>query len=164
MSLVHIPFLLLVLFSFFFFKEIQVSFFFFLPSSVRNWSHFINNSILIPYQGSKWVNKSHTMADTLCTNENWELTVKKNNREKVTKGIFPWAFCSLHAINLLIWENSDGHIIPKIAKWSEGRIVSGFARQWQFCTLVPLMMALHSHSKTDFNGFLHNYKRKNFKN
>lgn len=29
------------------------------------------------------------MADTFYTDENRELTVKKNNREKVTKGIFP---------------------------------------------------------------------------
>lgn len=95
------------------------------------------------------------MADTFYTDENRELTVKKNSREKVTKGIFPWAFCSQHAINLLIWENSDGDIIPKITKWSGGRIVSDFAKQWHcLCTLVPLMMVLRSCSKTDFRSSL----------
>lgn len=76
---------------------------------------------------------------------------QKNNREKVTKGIFPWAFCSLQAINLLIWENSDGHIIPKIIKWSGGRI----AKHWHcFCPFIPLMMVLCSHSKIDSRSFL----------
>lgn len=105
-------------------------------------------------QDGKWVINSCTMADTFCTDENRELTVKNNKREKVTKGIFPWAFCSLHAINLLIWENSDGHIIPRITMQSGGRILSRFAKQWHSsCTFVPLMMVLLSHNKTDISMF-----------